>query len=117
MKEYLDMDKIYKRKIKKFENPTNFRMHQSNDFLESKYNPGQNRLENNIQQNIMSGQIKGPIKSMTRATNIHTINANLEFNMAQIRQDNDFMENQSLVSGMDMLLNERGQFVHANFKG
>lgn len=23
---------------------------------------------------------------------------------------------QSLVSGMDMLLNEQGQFIHANFK-
>lgn len=91
-------------------------MHQSNDFLESRYFPKNQPLSNNFQDNIVTPKIRGAQKSFTKTTNIHEINANLEFNLSKLREENDLMENQSLVSGMDSLLNEEGQFVHANFK-
>ena len=99
------MDKIF-RKTGKQETDKIFRLHQSNDFLESKFKIKQKNIDNSVKSIP-----KRPIPN-----DLNNSNPNQHFFVEGNNIKNSYVDNNfSIISGMDALINDEGEFIHANF--
>lgn len=119
VKEYLDLDKILKKKQEKIL-PNIFKLHKSNDFIESRIN--HTNLNGIIKKSSFNnGNGNDHFNS---ASNPHNLPFVKTYQNQSLSNDNQFdssdnssliSENISIVSGMEFLMNDQGDFIHANF--